>query len=397
MELLERAFPRDGEVVWYCAWCDRFHVIKCSSQAEELTRGSGNGNGNGRKELEEVNAVRDGPIEAEKETQTQSQPQPDTTPSTQLGPRTFNLLERASSPNCTEHNSYLHGGGADSLAIVVCYHHVRLALNRHRWGPSHGIPLSSFTYSGSWKEKKADGKKWKNEKEEQEAIDVVLSTEARIADGRLVLRGVCWVAVPWEKAGAKRRDGGGGARWCWGEVLLEGAQAREDRLVDRVMACLPQIVAGHRFDGGGHTGLRLAVKDALVRIRGSGEVSRIRKTDTCALCATEYEVQVVRAEEDVEMSGIVGEGDCRAYRDDTDMSLDADASTPVVFLKVTSWRDLGDGRSPFDASWRAHGEIGKSEPGFGGDVLRLTGLRKGDIRGMFERGHGGSSEATDRR
>jgi cytosine/adenosine deaminase-related metal-dependent hydrolase len=61
----------------------------------------------------------------------------------------------------------------------------------------------------------------------------------------------------------------------------------------------------------------------------------------------------------------------------------ADAS---IIFNVTSWRDLGNGRNPFDAAWRAHGEIGGSEPGSGGDVLRLAGFRKGEIRRMYERG-----------
>lgn len=52
-------------------------------------------------------------------------------------------------------------------------------------------------------------------------------------------------------------------------------------------------------------------------------------------------------------------------------------------LVVQSWRDLGDGRNPFESGWRAHGVC--VHEGSGGDVVRVSGMQAGDVRKAFER------------
>jgi hypothetical protein len=50
-------------------------------------------------------------------------------------------------------------------------------------------------------------------------------------------------------------------------------------------------------------------------------------------------------------------------------------------LVVQTWRDLGDGRNPFDTAWRAHGV---SMHAAASDVVRVTGLQAGDVKTAFE-------------
>jgi hypothetical protein len=55
-------------------------------------------------------------------------------------------------------------------------------------------------------------------------------------------------------------------------------------------------------------------------------------------------------------------------------------------LVVQVWRDLGDGRNPFETAWRAHG-VGVGAKGSG--LARETGVRAGDVKRGFECGDGG--------
>ncbi|KAF2739054.1 hypothetical protein EJ04DRAFT_509207 [Polyplosphaeria fusca] len=210
----------------------------------------------------------------------------------------------------------------DGWDYILAHHHVRLALNRHLWGLDYGIPLESFTYQRIW-----TFKAFRTE------LFAKLNVEARIVSGHLLLYAVYTVT------GSRR------------------AFIRR-QLPDMGALQIPQIVYGHRDSVDGHTGLASEVRRAL---SGSERVSW--STELCSTCATDYRV--------------------------TARGLDNDDSEPgrvATELKFEAWRDLGNGRNPFDSSWRAHGEIGNGLHRTGGDVIRLTGLYSGDIRRSFVQG-----------
>lgn len=115
-----------------------------------------------------------------------------------------------------------------------------------------------------------------------------------------------------------------------------------------VWPTLPQIVVGHRDSHDGHTGLKATLRNGKFMDR----------VQLCSMCATDY---------------FVHRGTSKSPTGERQ-----------VFLVIDAHRDLGDGRNPFDASWRAHGEIGDGVPGFGGDVVRLTDFQAGDFKRAFE-------------
>jgi hypothetical protein len=63
--------------------------------------------------------------------------------------------------------------------------------------------------------------------------------------------------------------------------------------------------------------------------------------------------------------------------------------------QLSTSADNTTGRNPFEASWRAHGELGHSRPGFGGDIVRLTSIKPGDVRAAFERGSNSAQRLSD--
>ncbi|KAF2265787.1 hypothetical protein CC78DRAFT_567359 [Lojkania enalia] len=256
-EVLERAFPSH----WYCAWCDKFHLHD-----------------------------REG------------------------GPKNFDKEEGR---DCAEFNSYMHAG----KELVVCYHHVRLALNRYKWGPDYGIPLEDFNYHADLTTKIFTRK-----------TPATLDVEARIMSGHLILHATFIVAID--------RKGGD-----------------LPKINEKGHFVIPQIVFGHKDSRDGHMGLKYHIWKAL-------DQGYIPKTQGCSTCATDYLVTPTHI------------SDHKHYTH----------STPKIEIRIETWRDLGDGRNPFQASWRAHGEIGNSEPGNGRDMIRLTSLRAGQIREAFEKG-----------
>jgi hypothetical protein len=211
-------------------------------------------------------------------------------------------------------------------SYVLRFHHIRLAINRASWGEDYGIPVEDFRYS-----KEADLRLGKRR------LPTTVEIEAKVVSGRLFLHSKFTIIAPRAELQKKKFE----------EAIYEG---------------LPQILIGHRDNKEGHSGLRHAVKQALKKYT-------FQETDLCYTCATDWMVQrQVHAPENVPVTQEV-------------------ASASPVLLKIESWRDLGNGRNPFCTSWRAHGEIGKLTPGFGGDIMRLTSFAKGDIRKGFEKGY----------
>ncbi|KAF2129292.1 hypothetical protein P153DRAFT_290658 [Dothidotthia symphoricarpi CBS 119687] len=119
-------------------------------------------------------------------------------------------------------------------------------------------------------------------------------------------------------------------------------------LLPTLWPLLPPILTSHRATPNGHTGLMAALDNVLRR----GWV--YPATQLCSCCATDWSVHV-----------------------------HALPGGEWVRLVVRTWRDLGEGGSPFEGVWRAHG-VGKSSGGMGGEVVRLVGGRAGDVRRGFD-------------
>ena len=122
--------------------------------------------------------------------------------------------------------------------------------------------------------------------------------------------------------------------------MLSRPVTRHECLVSELYKVVPQLVIGHRNDEGGHTGLRTSIMQALAH-------PGTQKGTLCSICATDY---VASAQ-----ATTVGN----------------------IELSISVWRDLSNGRNPFEPAWRAHTEIGIAKPGFGADVLRLASMVSG--------------------
>ncbi|PSN61978.1 hypothetical protein BS50DRAFT_577859 [Corynespora cassiicola Philippines] len=137
-------------------------------------------------------------------------------------------------------------------------------------------------------------------------------------------------------------------------ITLPSTVTRKPHALLALWPTLPHIVVGHRDSNGGHTGLSNCLENALAH-------NWRFRTQLCYLCATDYAVS------------------CHSIADSA-------TTNSHLVVEIDAWRDLGNGRNPFDTSWRSHGENGDGMPGFGGDMLRLTNLLAGEIRKAFERG-----------
>ncbi|CAI6332533.1 unnamed protein product [Periconia digitata] len=270
-EILERAFPSR----WYCAWCDNFHIQEASTS-----------------------------------------------------PKLFVFETKRA---CSGYNSYLHD---DKNEFVLCFHHVRLAVNRQLWGPEYGIGLDAFSYTSSPTHKTLHLRRKKI------GISTVLRTGAKVVDGRFLLNVTYSISMPTPPSGT------GLAR----------------SLAKSVLPILPQILAGHRDSHEPHTGFLIALEKALL-----SPVSKPGIVRLCSVCATDFIVDVHRSASNKEYSA----GNVAAF--------------PKILVRISVWRDLGDGRNPFNSSWRAHGEIGRGKEGFAQDLWRLVQLRPGGIKEAFEK------------
>jgi hypothetical protein len=121
-------------------------------------------------------------------------------------------------------------------------------------------------------------------------------------------------------------------------------------ILTHIWNVLPHVLIGHRDSDNGHTGLMAAI-DNVVR-RGW----KYPFTQNCGSCRTDWTV-----------------------------SAHTFGPQSQVRLVIQTWRDLGDGKSPFDQGWRAHGVpivsvSYHSQPG----VERYEDVRAGDVRRAFE-------------
>ncbi|PVI04645.1 hypothetical protein DM02DRAFT_611268 [Periconia macrospinosa] len=267
-EILERAFPTR----WYCAWCDKFHVQEATTS-----------------------------------------------------PKLFNYETKRA---CASFNSYLHD---DKNEFVLCYHHVRLAVNRHLWGPEYGIGLDAFAYTSSPTRRTLWARKMD--------VSAILRTRARVVEGRFLLNATYSITIPTPSSAKLPRS-----------------------LAKSLLAILPQILVGHRDSREPHTGLFACLDKALL-----SPVPKLGIVRLCCVCATDFAVDVYHSPPGKRNADgqIVG--------------------LPETLLRISVWRDLGNGRNPFDSSWRAHGEIGNGKEGFAQDLWRLAQLRPGAIKEAFEK------------
>jgi hypothetical protein len=130
-------------------------------------------------------------------------------------------------------------------------------------------------------------------------------------------------------------------------ILPSWATARK-HILQHIWPALPHILSGHRDSDNGHTGLMAAI-DNVVR-RGY----RYPLTQMCSTCTTDWTVN------------------CHYF---------PHATGGQTRLVLQSWRDLGDGRNPFDTAWRAHGVCMHNSTT---DAARPSSVQAGDVRRSFE-------------
>jgi len=130
-------------------------------------------------------------------------------------------------------------------------------------------------------------------------------------------------------------------------IILPSWSLSRKSLIHALFPLLPHILSGHRDAPNGHTGLMAAIDNVVRRGWKYGDAHG------CGSCRTDWTVQ---GHFFPHMTG----GQMR--------------------LVVQSWRDLGDGRNPFDSAWRAHGVAVKGLEGRGG----VSGMKAGDGRRAFE-------------
>lgn len=210
----------------------------------------------------------------------------------------------------------------DNPDYVIYFHHIRLAVNQALWGPEHGIPLSKFAHT-----------RMSMVKIVKTFVPAKLTCEAKVVNGRFLLHSTYTIDLP---------------AWAMSNK----------HMLRHLWPTLPHILVGHRDSENGHTGLMAAI-DNVVR-RGW----KYPFTQMCSTCATDWSVDA---------SGFLP----------SSSSSHTPPKSPVK-LKIQTWRDLGDGRNPFEISWRAHGVATYSNSNVPTDILRLTQARAGDIRRAFE-------------
>lgn len=261
LQIVERAFPSH----WYCPWCDVFHKHETAG-----------------------------------------------------GPKNF---AKETKRDCAEFNSFLRAGNH----YVLAYHHVRMAMNRHSWGPDYGIGLEEFSYQQKGSNKILNV-----------SCPANMDISTRIVANKFLLNVHYAISVP---------------------ISL----TKRSEFYQRLWASLPQIVVGHRNDRDGHNGMLYDIQHSTSNFWKSD-------VDVCKTCATDYAVSAAYPQVEATES-------C------------AGVNPKNVEIVIEVWRDLGNGKSPFDTQWRAHGENVTPYKANIGDSLWLAASHKpGCIKEAFEKG-----------
>ncbi|KAI0585595.1 hypothetical protein PtrEW7m1_001707 [Pyrenophora tritici-repentis] len=202
-EVVERAFPGH----WFCAWCDKFHAWDAS---------------------ESPNHAEPSPPQSPRWTKTTT-----TTPSP------------PKQRECLDYNSYLTG----SPTYTLRYHHIRLALNAHLHGPSHGIPLSTFSHDHKTMARIS-----------KTPVPTTLRIRARISQTNNFLLHTSFA------------------------IILPSFTTHSKHLLKHLWPLFPHALTGHRDTDCGHAGLMAAV-DNVVR-RGW----KYAFTQSCEVCGADWAV-----------------------------------------------------------------------------------------------------------
>ncbi|RMZ72567.1 F-box domain-containing [Pyrenophora seminiperda CCB06] len=187
--IIEAVVERAFPGHWFCAWCDKFHAWDAASE----------------------------------------------------GPNHQVLKGRE------DYNSYLSG----SPTYTLRYHHVRLALNAHLWGPPHGIPLSTFSH-----DQKAMAKISKTPVPTHLRIRALISPSS---PSTLLLHTSF-------------------------AIILPSFTTTSKNTLKHLWPLLPHTLTGHRDTDSGHAGLMAAV-DNVVR-RGW----KYAFTQSCEVCGADWAV-----------------------------------------------------------------------------------------------------------
>ncbi|CAA9964929.1 hypothetical protein PTMSG1_08288 [Pyrenophora teres f. maculata] len=207
-EVVERAFPGH----WFCAWCDKFHAWDASESPNHPHI-----------------------------TTPQSPRWTKTTRTTAAAATTPAPKQR----DCLDYNSYLTG----SPTYTLRYHHIRLALNAHLRGPTHGIPLSTFSHDHKTMARIS-----------KTPVPTTLRIRARISQSNSFLLHTSFA------------------------IILPSFTTQSKHLLKHLWPLFPHALTGHRDTDCGHAGLMAAV-DNVVR-RGW----KYAFTQSCEVCGADWTV-----------------------------------------------------------------------------------------------------------
>jgi hypothetical protein len=299
VQLLERAFPSR----FFCSWCDCFHVW-------DLLEGPAN-------------------------------------------------WQSQHGGNCRNLSCVLHIGDE----YVLMDHHIRLAMNRHLYGPDYGLPLSALNFQMS-----------DTQLAQQSMVRGMrvtdFSVECRIVKNRLILSASIDIFGPYHDTTSAGQD------------------------MERILSGFPIILAhsAHRLPR--HLPIDTitcvisqAAMDATLT-PAVGETSKNASMDyACEACATDF---LITAEMETE---VVNKGSAQATtfinRPISASSSNSKPKTPrlkqSLTLKLQVWRDLGTCRSPFDIQWRAHGKpLNGRANSYEATRRNMFNQGKGTVRILFE-------------
>jgi hypothetical protein len=133
-------------------------------------------------------------------------------------------------------------------------------------------------------------------------------------------------------------------------IILPSWSISRKHIIQQIWPTLPHILSGHRDSENGHTGLMAAI-DNVVR-RGW----KYPFTQSCASCRTDWTVSA---------------------------HFFGHATGGQIRLVVQTWRDLGDGKSPFEQAWRAHGVPNSNLPR-SSNIVKNADMQPGDVRREFD-------------
>lgn len=270
------------------------------------------------------------------------------------GPKRF---KRETKRKCAEFNSYLHY----EHQYVLAYHHIRLAMNQHLLGLDYGIPLDDFAFDST-----------DTVKISKKNCSMQLRVEARIISNHFLLNARCSV------------------------LITTGMRGHPD-FAAQIVGAMPQLVVGHRGSSNGHLDLRETIESTLKQGHCKSKLCY------CGQCSTDYDVtidykDVPQILAEPSLTGTATSSTTLA----TDSNAVSEAEDPpksavscsvlndsdIFKLSVEVWRNLGDGRTPFETLWRAHGEKGNRHGDYISDALGLMkrelAFQAGEIKEAFQ-------------